>query len=104
MRHKLLITAWCLGLPALLTPVFAHVGSTDIFFDGSAGPYRLMVTVRPPAMIPGVAAIEIRAGSPSIRSIKAVPLYMIGEGSKYPPTPDTLQPAKDDPQFFTGGL
>jgi hypothetical protein len=108
MRHQLLISWRCLCLLALLTPAFAHVGTTDIFFDGNAGPYRLMVTIRPPAMIPGIAAIEIRAGSaagsPAIRAIRAVPLYMVGEGSKYPPAPDTLSPAKDDPQFFTGGL
>src|SRR5450432_741717 len=116
MRHLLSICTRLLCLLAILTPAFAHVGSPDIFFDGNAGPYRLMVTVRPPAMIPGIAALEIRAGSragspaassvasPVIRAIRAVPLYMVGEGSKYPPAPDTLSPSKDDPQFFTGGL
>jgi hypothetical protein len=104
MRHALLIFTRCLCLLGLLTPAFAHVGSPDVFFDGSAGPYRLMVTIRPPAMIPGIAAIEIRAASPAIRAIRAVPLYIVGEGSKYPPAPDTLHAAKDDPQFFTGGL
>jgi hypothetical protein len=94
MRHLLSICTRLLCLPALLTPAFAHVGSPDIFFDGNAGPYRLMVTIRPPAMIPGIAAIEIRAASPGIRTIRAVPLYIVGEGSKYPPAPDTLSPAR----------
>src|SRR5215813_528665 len=85
-------------------PSFAHVGSTDVYFDGQAGPYRLLVTVRPPAMIPGIAQVEVRAGSPGIQSIQAVPLYIVGEGSKYPPAPDALRQSKDDPLLFTGQL
>src|SRR5215472_3526652 len=90
----------------LLTAVtcFAHVGSPDVFFDGQAGPYRLFVTVRPPAMIPGVAQVEIRSSAPGVQSILAVPLYIVGEGSKYPPQPDALQQSKDDPLLFTGQL
>jgi len=38
----------------------AHVGSPDIYAEGAAGPYRLLVTVRPPLVIPGVAEIEVR--------------------------------------------
>jgi hypothetical protein len=98
---------YLLWLPAvLLTSVtaFAHVGSPDVYFDGQAGPYRLLVTVKPPAMIPGLAQIEVRSDSPNIRALKVVPLYMVGEGSKYPPAGDELQPSKDDPQFFSGQL
>jgi hypothetical protein len=95
------------GLLVLLvaaTPVFAHVGSPDVYFDGHAGPYQLLVTVRPPAMIPGVAQVEVRTSAPGIQSIHAVPLYIVGEGSKYPPAPDALQQSKDDPQLFTGQM
>src|SRR5215467_2281096 len=96
-----------LWLPALLlvsAPCFAHVGSPDVYFDGQAGPYRLLVTVRPPAMIPGVAQVEVRSSAPGVQSIQAVPLYIVGEGSKYPPSPDALQQSKDDPLLFTGQL
>jgi hypothetical protein len=85
-------------------PCFAHVGSPDVYFDGQAGPYKLLVTVRPPAMIPGIAQVEVRAGSPGIQSMQAVPLYIVGEGSKYPPAPDALRQSKDDPLLFTGQL
>lgn len=88
----------------LALPLDAHVGSPDVYFDGHAGPYQLMVTIRPPAMIPGVAEIEVRSSGPNVSSIKGVPLYIVGEGSKYPPVPDPLQQSKDDPQFFTGRL
>ena len=33
---------------ALAAGLHAHIGSPDVFFEGSAGPYRLFVTIRPP--------------------------------------------------------
>jgi len=93
-----------LGLLLIALPCFAHVGSPDVYFDGQAGPYRLLVTVRPPAMIPGIAQVEVRSSAPGVQSIQAVPLYIVGEGSKYPPSPDALQQSKEDPLLFTGQL
>ncbi len=83
---------------------FAHVGSPDVFFDGSAGPYRLLVTIRPPVVVPGVAEIEIRSSTPGIRQVHIVPLPLTGPGARFAPTPDLAKPSKDDPQFFTGSL
>lgn len=88
----------------LAGPCLAHVGSPDVFFQGDAGPYHLVVEVRTPQMIPGVAEIQIRSSTPGVRQVKVVPLYIVGEGSKYPPPPDILLPSKDDPQFFSGKL
>ena len=95
-------------LPALLLgfacALSAHVGSPDIYFDGSAGPYRLAVTIRPPQVIPGVAEIEIRSETPGIREVRIVPIPISGPGARLAPTPDIAQRSKDDPQFFTGTL
>ncbi len=94
-----------LAVALLFAPaVTAHVGSPDVYFQGNAGPYHLVVLVRTPQMIPGVAEIEIRSDTPGIREIKIVPLYIVGEGSKYPPPPDILNPVAGDPQFFSGKL
>ena len=82
----------------------AHVGSSDVFYEGDAGPYRLIVTVRPPVVIPGVAEIEVRSISPDVRQVRIVPLPIAGPGAKFAPTPDVAQRSKDDPQFFTGTL
>jgi len=89
---------------ALASVCFAHVGSPDVYFQGEAGPYHIVVLVRTPQMIPGVAEIEIRGDKPGIHVVKITPLYIIGPGSKYPPPPDILQPTPGDPQFFTGKL
>ena len=94
-----------LVLSMALAPVCAaHVGSPDVYFQGDAGPYHLVVMIRTPQMIPGVAEFEIRSDTPGIREIKIVPLYIVGEGSKYPPPPDVVKPAAGDPQFFAGKL
>lgn len=91
-------------LSLISVPGVAHVGSPDVYFDGKAGPYQLLITVRPPAMIPGLAQVEIRSESADVNGIKVVPLYIVGEGSKYPPSADDLERSKDDPQLFTGQL
>ena len=54
---------------AAAAPLAAHVGSPDIFFEGDAGPYQLLVTIRPPQVVPGVAEIEIRSLSADVREI-----------------------------------
>src|ERR1700723_3491781 len=82
----------------------AHVGSPDVYFQGNAGPYHLVATIHTPPMIPGVAQIEIRSDTPGLRDVMVTPLYINGDGSKYPPPPDKLQPAADDGQFFSGSI
>jgi hypothetical protein len=86
------------------TVVQAHVGSPDVFYEGTAGPYKLFVTIRPPQMIPGIAQIEVRALDGNVSDIEIAPLRVVGEGSKSAPPPDRMVAAKDDPQFFTGKL
>jgi hypothetical protein len=102
MRLRLLTIPVLLLTAAL--PLGAHVGSPDVFFEGSAGPYHLFVTVRMPQVIPGVAEIEVRSESNDVRTMQVVPLRLTGQGSKFPPTPDVARASKDDPQFFTASL
>jgi len=86
------------------SPLRAHVGSPDVFYEGLAGPYHLFVTVRVPQVIPGVAEIQVRSESNDVRTIQVVPLRLTGQGSSVAPVPDLAQQSKDDPQFFTGSL
>jgi hypothetical protein len=88
---------------ALALPLPAHVGSPDIFYEGDAGPYRLLVTIRPPQVIPGVAEIEIRSTAPDVRQIRIVPLR-ITTARQFAPVPDLALPSREDPQFYTGSL
>src|SRR5437667_11663450 len=91
-------------LPALVlvfaATLVAHVGSPDVFYEGAAGPYRLLVTIRPPVIVPGVAEIEIRSAAAGVREMRIVPLPLTGAGAKFATTPDVAQPWENDPQFF----
>jgi len=91
-------------LLAMSTPALAHVGSPDVFYEGNAGPYRLLVAVRPPAVIPGVAEVEVRSASPDVREVRVVPLRLTGPGAQFAPTPDVAKRSPEDPQFYTGSL
>jgi len=92
------------GLLAAALPLDGHVGSPDVFFKGNAGPYPLLITIRPPQVVPGVAGIEIRSQSPDVRQIRIVPLRLGLRVAQFAPVPDVAQPSHDDPQFYTGGL
>ena len=48
----------------LLLPLAAraHVGSPNVFFEGSAGAYPVRVVIRPPATLPGIAQVDVRVG------------------------------------------
>jgi hypothetical protein len=89
---------------AVASAAFAHVGSPDVFYEGNAGPYRLLVTIRPPAVIPGVAEVEVRSTSPDVREVRVVPLPLRGPGAKFAPTADVAKRSTEDPQFYTGSL
>jgi hypothetical protein len=90
----------------LLLPVSlaAHVGSPDIYYDGHAGPYHLLVTIRPPAVIPGVAEIQIRSLSSDVQQIEILPLRMVGLAAKLAPRPDVARRSSVDSQLFIGSL
>ena len=81
---------------------FAHVGSPDVYFEGEAGPYHLLVTVNPPAMVPGIAQVQARVTSGSVDSITIAPVYVNGKDQGLPPSADTMLRTAGDAQSFTG--
>jgi hypothetical protein len=97
------------GRPLVLAALFAtaalaHVGSPDVFFQGKAGPYQLLISIRPPDVVPGVAQVEVRSMTPGIKELDLTPTPMTGEASKHPPIADIAQRSDKDPQYFTGSL
>jgi hypothetical protein len=93
-----------LAMLALSLSAYAHVGSPDVYYEGNAGPYRLLVTIRPPAVVPGVAQILVRADGGDIDKIQILPLAIEGAGASLAPRPDTMQKSPDDPRLYTGSL
>jgi hypothetical protein len=94
----------CIAVLLLIAPAWAHVGNPDVYFQGAAGPYHLIITIRTPQMIPGTADVEILSATPGISKITVVPLYIVGPGAKYPPVGDLLAQSKEDPQYFSGKI
>jgi hypothetical protein len=93
-----LVVLTCVGLAQ------AHVGSPDVFYEGKAGPYTAVVTIRPPSVIPGVAEVEIRIPADGVREVRVVPLPLTGIGSQHPPTPDVAKRDTDDAHYFTSSV
>jgi hypothetical protein len=82
----------------------AHVGSPDVFFQGKAGPYPLLVAIRPPDVIPGVARIEVRTLSDGVKELRLTPTPMTGEAAKHPPVADIAVRSATDAKYFEGSL
>ena len=104
---------WCksqrtaiLAIVVLLfaVPAYAHVGSPNVFYEGAAGPYHLFVTVNVPAVIPGVADVQIRTSSDDVHGISTAVTRLTGAGSQYAPVPDLAQRSPVDPHLFTSSL
>jgi len=95
---------WLVALLLLPLAASAHVGSPDVYYDGYAGQYHLLVTIRPPAVIPGIAEIQVRSESSDVAQIEILPLRMVGPGAKLAPKPDTAERSTGDPQLFNGHL
>jgi len=101
-RSALVAALWL--ATALQWPAHAHVGSPDVFLEAHAGPYRLLVTVRPPHAIPGVADVDVLTTGDDVRDVHIVPLPLTGDGAKFAPVPDRAVRSADDPKLFTGHL
>jgi hypothetical protein len=103
MRRAVAIAA-AAALLALGAAVEAHVGSPDAVQDGQAGPYHLLVTIRPPEVIPGIAQVEIRALDGDVARISVVPLPLRGPGASSPPVADVARPRPDDPRVYDSAI
>lgn len=79
----------------------AHVGSSGVQMQGQAGPYKVLVSIQPPDVIPGTAAISVFIESGQARKIFARPLYFYS-GDKGAPSSDELLPVQGQPGQFQG--
>ena len=47
----------------------AHVGSPDAWYEGNAGPYRVIVQVATPGVVPGVANVYTRVAGTGVQQV-----------------------------------
>ncbi|TDH25154.1 hypothetical protein EXU57_13675 [Segetibacter sp. 3557_3] len=79
---------------------FAHVGSPEVVMEGTAGPYKLLVSVMPPDVIPGVAKVKVYLQSPVNKiTLRAVYFRSGDEGA---PEPDPMTAVEGATGQYTG--
>jgi hypothetical protein len=79
-----------IGLAGLVALCSAHVGSPDVWYEGTAGPYHVVVFVRLPGVIPGIADVNVQVVDARPEQVTAmVNLY---DASAATPPPDVARP------------
>jgi hypothetical protein len=89
-----------LGLPWV---GYAHVGSPDVFYDGSVGPYPAHIAIRMPAVVPGRAQIEVRPQSNEPVTVSVLPLFSRTAVKNAPPA-EAAEPVSGEPGLYRGDL
>lgn len=82
---------------------WGHVGSPNVFFDGTAGPYPVRVIVRPPEVIPGTAEVTVRVKEGVAERVTVQPVQWKA-GAKGAPPPDTAEPVAGAAGMWTARL
>jgi hypothetical protein len=78
------------GLAAAVLLCTAHVGSPDVWYEGDAGPYHVLVHVAVPGVIPGIADITVQVTGDLPDEVTAV-VNLAGATAGTPP-PDVAKP------------
>lgn len=94
------LIVWLLVL-GIARPLYAHVGSPDVAMEGMAGPYRLLVSVKPPDVVPGTAQITVYLQHGGVVSVSAQPIYFYS-GRTGAPSADALEPVAGQPGQYKG--
>ena len=88
---------------ALSLFVYAHVGSPDVAMEGRAGPYDLLVSVKPPDVIPGTAQVTVYIRNGGGASVTSQPIYFYS-GRTGAPSADALLPVPGQPGQYKGAV
>src|SRR5688572_12046630 len=80
----------------------AHVGSPDVWFQGAAGPYHVVVQVTPAPVVPGVAMVNVRVPAGEDASVSLSTTRFDATGGA--PPPEAAVKSATDPALFTGKL
>ena len=100
-RRLALGTAFVAGLLLVST---GHVGSNNVFFQGTAGPYPVSVVIRPPEVIPGLAEISIRVAGEGVERVTVRPVRWDVAAEGGAPPPDAAVPVAGDPELYAAEL
>ena len=89
---------------AVALATLAHVGTSNAYFEGAAGPYRVRVIVRTPRVIPGLAQISVRVTSGAGVDRVSVRLLRADVGLEGAPPADIARPVPGEPDLYSAEL
>jgi hypothetical protein len=87
---------------ALLVVCSAHVGSPDAWYEGSAGPYHVVIQVATPGVVPGVAKVFVRVTGEGVQQVTAQANRFDALASA--PPPEAAEPVEGDPGLYSAPL
>jgi hypothetical protein len=87
-----------LALAAAVVVSSAHIGSPDAWYDGPAGPYTVLVHVQAPAVVPGIAIVNVKPADAGIERVTAFVNRFDATGGA--PPPDVAAPVADSPGWY----
>jgi len=90
------------GITAVLAICSAHVGSPDAWYEGSAGPYHVVIQVATPGVVPGVANVFVRVTGTGVQQV-TVHANRFDALASAPP-PEVATPVDGDPGLYTAPL
>lgn len=95
-----------LGAFAFVLICAAHIGSPDTWFEGSAGPYRLLVHVGSPGVVPAIADISVRVYDSAREAGRLTVTASVNkfDAAGAPPPPEQAVPVAGDPELYAISL
>jgi hypothetical protein len=90
------------SLAAVVLVCSAHVGSPDVWYEGSAGPYHVVVRIVTPGVVPGVAKVFARIAGAGVEQV-TVQANRFDALAAAPP-PEIAQPVDGDPGMYAAPL
>ena len=88
---------------AYFSSAHAHVGNPFVFYEGTAGPYQVRVSIQPPEVVPGRAQINVRVHNGTPDSVTALPVRW-DAGRKGSPPPDMAERVKGETNLYSTEL
>jgi hypothetical protein len=79
----------------------AHVGSDGVVYEGTAGPYRVLISIQPPDVIPGTARVSVYVEGGGVERIQLKPIYY-RSGDEGSPEADPAEPVPGEPGRYEG--
>lgn len=79
----------------------AHIGSPGVVYEGMAGPYRVLVNVQPPDVIPGTAQVSVSVEGNGVTKVTVQPIYWHA-GDEGSPQADEAKPIPGMPGQYQG--